>query len=461
MLDDENLDIQSYSMSDLIELYQLPTDFNTHDIEATTRNFIKKYNLRERPKYYRFILQANERLMRMVDADGRGDADVGQDGRGGMSSRAHGLSDAGEEEDDGQLHNESGGGAGTSRRRGELSNDRGNQGVTMGLHGGVPASDRMTSVPLTNSTFTYDQNNDFVIRHPSLGTAPTFTTDTVAGQINPVRRRILKKVVLVDTRFRKNYYATKSTDFTTVLPTVIKNAISMKLTSFEFPVSTYVFSADLQTNTFEIVYNSSTYTVTVKPGNYSSQELVTYLNTEVFAAAPYSGNVEAFFDARYGKFTLQLSAGAPVTDTLALDFRLPNNKDRDLKMNMGWILGFHEPTYSGARSYEADAFYDAGGPRYLFVVVDEFKKNMNDYFFGAFEDSLIKTNVLGRIPQLNGVNDILFNDNSDKILKKRDYFGPVNIERLRIQIKDEFDRVIDNNNMDYSLTLEFECVYNL
>ena len=44
--------------------------------------------------------------------------------------------------------------------------------------------------------------------------------------------------------------------------------------------------------------------------------------------------------------------------------------------------------------------------------------------------------------------------------RTREYFGPVDIQRLHISLYDEFSRIIDLNNMDWSLTLAFEQLYN-
>ena len=49
--------------------------------------------------------------------------------------------------------------------------------------------------------------------------------------------------------------------------------------------------------------------------------------------------------------------------------------------------------------------------------------------------------------------DGAFTTNSNRT---REYFGPVDIQRLTIQLKDEFGRIIDLNNMDWSFTLAFE-----
>ena len=44
---------------------------------------------------------------------------------------------------------------------------------------------------------------------------------------------------------------------------------------------------------------------------------------------------------------------------------------------------------------------------------------------------------------------------------ERIYFGPTDIARLEIKIYDEFARIVDINNADYSLTLELEIIYDL
>ena len=41
----------------------------------------------------------------------------------------------------------------------------------------------------------------------------------------------------------------------------------------------------------------------------------------------------------------------------------------------------------------------------------------------------------------------------------RNYFGPVDIEKLRLTVVDEFGRVINLNNMDLSMALTFVCLY--
>ena len=47
------------------------------------------------------------------------------------------------------------------------------------------------------------------------------------------------------------------------------------------------------------------------------------------------------------------------------------------------------------------------------------------------------------------------------ITTPREYFGPVNIQNFNIQLLDEYGRVINLNNMDYSFCLTFSIAYDI
>ena len=54
--------------------------------------------------------------------------------------------------------------------------------------------------------------------------------------------------------------------------------------------------------------------------------------------------------------------------------------------------------------------------------------------------------------------DTLFDESFS--LKKREYFGPVDIQKLHIQILDPYGRVLNLNNMDISFSLHSACLYD-
>ena len=53
-----------------------------------------------------------------------------------------------------------------------------------------------------------------------------------------------------------------------------------------------------------------------------------------------------------------------------------------------------------------------------------------------------------------------FNNGSDFIEKKREYFGPVNLQRLKIELRNQFGELLDLNTMDFSFSLEVEMGYD-
>ena len=46
-------------------------------------------------------------------------------------------------------------------------------------------------------------------------------------------------------------------------------------------------------------------------------------------------------------------------------------------------------------------------------------------------------------------------NNGDMVNKTRNFFGPVDIQKLHIQLLDEYGRNLNMNNMDYSFCLDF------
>ena len=47
-----------------------------------------------------------------------------------------------------------------------------------------------------------------------------------------------------------------------------------------------------------------------------------------------------------------------------------------------------------------------------------------------------------------------------KLIEVDNIFGPVNIEKMRITLYDEYGRQVILNNMDWSCALMFECMYS-
>ena len=73
----------------------------------------------------------------------------------------------------------------------------------------------------------------------------------------------------------------------------------------------------------------------------------------------------------------------------------------------------------------------------------------------------ITDNILAKIPLLNGKFSLTIDENdSNPLIKIRQYKGPVNIGKLDIKLLDRFGNIINLNFMDWSFSLEMEILYD-
>ena len=166
--------------------------------------------------------------------------------------------------------------------------------------------------------------------------------------------------------------------------------------------------------------------------------------------------------------------GEPITPTSSrYNGGTSEEPDLDLKTdggvisNYGWVLGYRLGFYQGATAYVSEGCYDAWGIKYIYIIVNDFNKNVNNFCIPSYNESLGRTNVLARV-STNAVASAEFgngisltnNVNQDNSLKKRIYFGPVDISRIQLQITDELGRILDLNNMDYSMAVNLICLYD-
>jgi hypothetical protein len=158
----------------------------------------------------------------------------------------------------------------------------------------------------------------------------------------------------------------------------------------------------------------------------------------------------------------------PGSDTVAyieLNFQADRNglEDRStpLPLKFGWMLGFRNGIYTGNLNYVSESLVELSGPKYLFLVVDDYNNNVNNNFYSAFNSSILNKNILARIA-LPLPNFFLLNQDTYMLTTlPREYFGPINLQTMNIQLLDEYGRIVDLNNMDFSFCLTLATVYDL
>jgi hypothetical protein len=255
----------------------------------------------------------------------------------------------------------------------------------------------------------------------------------------------------------------------------------MQLTAFEIPKTYYYISSKSGNNFFTIAIESSSDSarevVFVPDGNYTPDKMVSFLNNYVSGVDGPLSTLDKYQDLVFtlntggsgsgtGQLVVGIADGATLFD-FSLEFNTNSSGDEDLStplpLKLGWILGFRNGKYIGSPNYVGEAPVDLNGIKYMYLVVDDYNNNVNNSFYSAFNSSILNQNILARISLQTGTGFLDVNSQNNLMLTTtaRQYFGPVDIQKLKIQLLDEYGRVIDLNNTDYSFCLTLQSLYDL
>lgn len=336
----------------------------------------------------------------------------------------------------------------------ETHYDNAEQSHTLSAYTTTTPQPTMEPVPSQNSLPSLDRSDKATVDQ-------TYTTRYPSGERDPIHRETITNVVSIDSKFRKQYYRTQSTDFHLVLNSPIKNVVSMSLNALELPNTIFPISRDMGNNYFYIKDEDDTEyrRVEIPNGQYTFDAMVNVLtftinNLDGLYQDYQAGHSNEPVNAR---IVIRSSTNSP-GNTFSLKFFDSDNPSMNVVSTLGWILGFRLNEYTGNNVYAGEGLYDGGGFRYLLLRVDDFNKNTNDYFVSNYTQSILKDNILARIQLRVPTYTINYNTASDMISRKREYFGPVTVDRLHIQLLNEYGQVVDLNHMDFSFALELECL---
>lgn len=326
-----------------------------------------------------------------------------------------------------------------------------------------------------NKSVLIDAGSTNIIKHPNTPYGLSSPSEFYPGTINPLSKRILRKNINIDTRFRENYYTTNPCNFNLDLPLQLNDVVSLQLSAMELPTTFYAISKVFGNNFFvlEISTEPEPLIVVIPDGNYDYLGLQNYINTYLSSLAPSAySNIQCLTDintpsgsgptAGSGRMVFgSISGSQPFSINFLTDRYGNDNRQTPLPLKLGWLMGYRVGYYENALVYPSEGIVNLIGPRYIYLVVDDFNNSVNDGFYGAFTSSILNKNILARISLIGSVFNVLSQNNYNLITTPRQYFGPVNISTLKIQLLDEYGRILDLNNMDYSFCLTFQTVYDL
>ena len=298
----------------------------------------------------------------------------------------------------------------------------------------------------------------------------SFPSEFFPGIINPLKKRTIRRNLNIDSRFRDNYYTTQASNFNVILPTNINDVLQMQLSAIELPTTYYVVSKQYGNNFFTIEANGlDGHVVTIPDGNYDQTTIMDAINNQLSLLQPPYNEILFSINLANGitgsaqtvvGFT-DLSGNSTITLNFQADRFGADDRNTPLPLKFGWLLGFRNGIYVNNANYVSEGVVNVTGPNYFFLVVDDYKNSVNNNFYSAFNSSILNKNILARISLQSGTFNVLEQNNLSLITTPREYFGPVDIQTLNIQLLDEYGRVVDLNNMDMSFCLTLIVTYDL
>jgi hypothetical protein len=434
-----NTNIQDYTLDELFKLLSIEitttSDYNEikTQIETSTNNYIKQFETLDKPEIVNFFMNVKQSLI---------------------------------------------------GKKNDLSSDAQNVIIYQNLYNPINPNNTMYGSDM------YNQNN---------------------GAGNPIHRKSVSKLLNIDSRFRSNYLSTSTTDYLIDLPYQINNVTEMKLCDLELPSTFYPISESFQNNYFwirtldeENVY--SYYYILIPDGNYYFHNLIANINSTF---QNINLNLSIYFDLNYnniggvgegtGLTSIGIITQTDISNTNITTFELnfngsfiPNQKSErfsenkpnskyyyipnnlDYKQLFGWILGYRKPLYTGgiidtlgivnqlgSLFYKSESVLDLSGPKYLFLILDDFNKSVNVNFLTSSVKGLLKDSIIARISQKGQLFSIQSQNDFSVYAEPRYYYGPVNISKFRVQLIDEYGRLVNLNSKDFSFTLRMTTIYSV
>jgi hypothetical protein len=254
-------------------------------------------------------------------------------------------------------------------------------------------------------------NQHVQMKREQIATTDTFSLPVKQDSLNPNLKNTTNRFVNLDSQFRQytSGVDSTSTDYTLDLSDTLKNALNLRLYSYQIPFSWYAIDTAYGNTCFWLV-DSSTNIVTpisVPSGNYTQTDFVTQLNTSFQNAgivtpavgSPYdlSANNPVYYNSNSGKITMFLYDGSYndtststsylINDTTSIVFydftgvlqcniQCKSNTNHYFNNTLGWIMGYKLPYVSVDPSgNSASSILDLNGTKYLILVIDDYNQN--------------------------------------------------------------------------------------
>lgn len=250
-----------------------------------------------------------------------------------------------------------------------------------------------------------------------------------------------------------------------------KNIDYIKLASAEIPNNFYVFSNTRFNNFFTVKcilvdgqqadpnIDEGEVVITFPNGTYDADVLANSLNiilkNNFFSTGTINdrgvititNGIKFFANTNSSRLTISSTSAQYKYE---INF---NNNNIDYR-SFGYILGFRKNSYiiNANSGIVGEAVFDTTGEKYLFLRVNNFGLT---YINHKNPKKVFAKVILDKYKE-----DFVYSNLSDMINKEHKFRLPINVNKLEIELLDYNGNRIDNNGMDFSITLELGQIYD-
>jgi len=241
----------------------------------------------------------------------------------------------------------------------------------------------------------------------------------------------------VDTSFRNKTTYPNAANYTHTLSSTISNVTSLELTSIELTNIRYqTFNSLLGNTSFNVIFNSVTYTITIPGGIYAIVDIIIAIQGQLDQLR----NILRL-QITYDTIALTTIITELTGQIFSLDFTNPLGYNA---YTLGYRLGYRSNTYSSSSQYIAEGGAIMFYGNYIYF-------NINNY--GTVYNDIMSSSCIAKITTQPGLSAD-YSTLSNIYTTVYTFSVPTNISTLNIQLFDWLGNQGQLPYDDYSFTLQ-------
>ena len=277
------------------------------------------------------------------------------------------------------------------------------------------------------------------------------------------KKDIIKKNIIIDTMDNDGHSSNFIIDFGSGKPPgleVFKNVIGFRLINASITYTSYTVHA--HNNTLKINNGGVDWeTITLPRGEHSFDDLALILEKGI---REIPGGAYLYFKVTANDdLTYTISSGGTCTtgaETEAECVQSGGTWNHNEEFNIDWgtgtsthkLFGFTDINISNEAIYTSDTIPDHS-IHYVDLVIPEIPKI-------ACKMSSKGKEIIARIPFNGPSGSVIYHRAPEDELQTSDYFYPIKLSKLSVQLYDDHDNIYDSNNGDNSFEFELTIVNN-